>query len=87
MIMKYRIVQQYGYFYIEKEVEIRSEKHNFWTLTFPGFFKPKITLKKSWWRVTVKGNRSCFLMKEAEFKSLKEAKECIRNFEPKYHNV
>ena len=83
--MNYRIKQQFGFFFIEKEVETKIEKTNFLSNMFPKIFKPKITIKKAWVEISSRGYISGIFNPSIKFKTFKSAKKYIDNLEPKFY--
>lgn len=85
--MNYRIKEQYGFFFIEKEVETAIEKTTLLGDIFPKIFKPKITIKKAWFEITERGYISGLMMPSMKFKTKEAAQKALENLTPKYHDV
>jgi hypothetical protein len=85
--MNYRIKEQYGFFFIEKEVETTIEHLNFWTDFFPLIFKPKKTTRKAWFEISERGYISGLMNPSVKFETKQEAQKAIENLHPKYHDV
>jgi len=84
---KFRIREQFGKFYIEKEIRTEIKIETSWSKVLPMFFKPKISVDVSWWSVSTNGSVSSFMNQKAQFNSIEKAKKCIKEFELKYHNL
>ena len=83
--MNYRIKEQYGFFFIEKEVETTIETTNLLSDILPQFFKPKTTVKKAWFEISSRGYISGIFNPSIKFKTFELAKKYIDNLSPKYH--
>ena len=85
--MNYRIKEQYGFFYIEKEITLSVDIESFKSIYFPFLFKPKKTTRKEWVEIGNRGFRSGLTNPQLKFDSKKSAKKAIINLLPKYHRV
>ena len=85
--MNYRIKEQYGYFFIEKEVETKIETTNLLSDILPKIFKPKITIKKAWFEISQRGYISGLMNPSMKFKTKEDAQKAIKNLSPKYHDI
>lgn len=85
--MNYRIKEQYGCFFIEKEVTTSTEIESFKSRVFPFLFKPKKISNKAWFEIAPRGYISGLMMPSMKFKTKKDAQKAIENLSPKYHDV
>lgn len=83
----YRIKEQFGGFFIEKLIEFKKEKHNFFTRNFPFLFKAKKEKSSEWFEVSERGFVSGFINPAKKYSTLDEAKKGIENFKCKIHNL
>lgn len=85
--MNYRIKEQYGFFFIEKEVEYSIETRSLLSNLFPIIFKPKVSTCKRWSEITQGGYVSGLLLPSMKFKTKEAAQKAISNLKPKYHDA
>ena len=83
--MEYRIKEQFGSFFIEKEVETTIEKTSLLGDILPKIFKPKITIKKAWFEIGNRGYISGLMNPSMKFKTKEDAQKAIKNLSPKYY--
>jgi hypothetical protein len=84
--MNHRIKEQFGNFFIEKEVETKIKKTNLLSKLLPFIFKPKIKIEKAWFEIGYRGAVSNFISPSLRFNNFKEANKAIYNLSPKFHN-
>ena len=85
--MNYRIKEQYGVFFIEKEIETTIKETSLLGDIFPKIFKPKIITRKAWFEISNRGYIAGLKNPPIKFKTKEDAQKAIKNLSPKYHNV
>lgn len=86
--MNYRIIEEDGFFYIEVEHQLEVEKHTFLTKALPFIFKPKIEIRKSYFKIDTNLKIMNLFSAILKFNTKKEAKKFIyKKIKPKTYGV
>jgi hypothetical protein len=85
--MNYRIKEQFGIFFVEKEFEKQIETKSVLSSMFPKIFKPKITIEKGWSEISETGTYSHLMNPSMKFETKERALKAIENLTPRYHDV
>ena len=82
---KYRIKEQFGFFVIEKEIEVINYKFNFWSRL--GIVKPKKIKNKIFVSLDNKYRVSSFMLPTKKYKTFDKALKALSEFDAIIHDV